>query len=258
MYMDWSERGWARVYIFTALGTAVCIAFAFAFDSYSFSTGTWQLSDNSINNLLIPLLIGPPFFFVLLNKMRQLAIAHRELLTVAMTDGLTSLLNRRAFTEMVDGYLKRAKEAGAPTYGALLAIDVDHFKIINDSFGHDIGDEALKQIARSIVSAVRETDIVGRIGGEEFCVFIPGQSPESVRLVAERIRTSISETAFEARGQPQHLSASIGGVTFNRNATFDDLYRYADEWLYCAKNAGRNRVELRAFSPDPALQATMH
>lgn len=256
--MDWSATGRARVYIFTALGTVVCIAFAFAFDSYSFTAGTWQLSDNAINNLLIPLLIGTPFFFVLLNKMRQLAIAHRELLTVAMTDGLTSLLNRRAFTEMVDSYLKRAKEAGAPSYGALLAIDVDHFKIVNDNFGHDIGDEALKHIAKSIVSAVRESDIVGRVGGEEFCVFIPGQSPESVRIVAERIRSAISETAFDARGTPHHLSVSIGGVMFNRNSTFDDLYRYADEWLYRAKNAGRNRVELRAFSPEPALQATMY
>jgi diguanylate cyclase len=256
--MDWSATGWARVYVFTALGTVVCIVFAFAFDSYSFSRGTWQFSDNAINNLLIPMLIAPPFFFVLLNKMRQLAIAHRELLTVAMTDGLTHLLNRRAFTEMVDGYLKRAKAAKAPSYGALLAIDVDHFKVINDNFGHDIGDEALKQIARTINSAVRDTDIVGRVGGEEFCVFIPGQSPESVRVVAERIRSAISDTAFDARGQPHHLSVSIGGVIFNRNTTFDDLYRYADEWLYRAKNAGRNRVELRSFSPEPVLQPTMH
>jgi diguanylate cyclase (GGDEF)-like protein len=254
--MDWSATGWARVYVFTALGTGICIVFAFAFDSYSFTKGTWQFSDNAINNLLIPLLIGPPFFFVLLNKMRQLAIAHRELLTVAMTDGLTSLLNRRAFTEMVDGYLKRAKLAGAPSYGALLAIDVDHFKTINDTFGHDIGDEALKLIAKSIVSAVRETDLVGRVGGEEFCVFIPGQSPESVRTVAERIRSAINETVFDARGKPYRLSVSIGGVVFDRDTTFDDLYRDADKRLYRAKETGRNRVELRAFSSEVALQAT--
>lgn len=256
--MDWSARGWARVYVFTALGTVTCIAFAFAFDSYSFTSGTWQLSDNSINNLLIPLLIAPPFFFTLLNKMRQLAIAHRELMTIAMTDGLTSLLNRRAFTEMVDAYLKRAKEAGAPSYGALLAIDVDHFKTVNDTFGHDIGDDALKLIAKSIVSAVRETDLVGRIGGEEFCVFIPGQSPESVRTVAERIRSAINETAFDARGQPYRLSVSIGGVVFDHDTTFDDLYRDADKRLYYAKETGRNRVELRTSKPELTLQATVH
>jgi diguanylate cyclase len=219
MQMDWSPRGWARTYALTVLGTATCIAFSFAFDSYSFMTGTWQWGSDPINNLLIPLLIAPPFFFVLLNKMRQLAIAHRELLTIATTDSLTSLLNRRAFTEMVDSYLNRSKEAYAPSNGALLVIDVDHFKVINDNFGHDTGDEALKLIANTIASAVRETDLVGRMGGEEFCVFLPGQSPERTRIAAERIRSAVSEAAFNARGRRHSLSVSVGGVVLDRSTT---------------------------------------
>jgi diguanylate cyclase (GGDEF)-like protein len=259
MELDWSARGWARVYAFTVLGTAACIAFAFAFDSFSFTTGTWQWGSDPINNLVIPLLIAPPFFFVLLNKTRQLAIAHHELLALATTDSLTSLLNRRAFTEMVDGFLKKAAgKASAPSDGALLVIDVDHFKVVNDRFGHDSGDEALKLIAKAISSSVRETDLVGRMGGEEFGVFMPGQSPEHVRIVAERIRSAVKEAAFVARGERHSLSVSVGGVLFDRRASFMDLYQEADERLYCAKRTGRNRVELCTFSPNATIPSVVY
>jgi len=260
MKVDWTQRGWLRVYVFTVLGTVACIAFAFTFDSYSFTTGRWKLSDNSINNFLIPLLIAPPFFFVLLSKMRQLETAHQELMAIATIDSLTSLLNRRAFAEMVDGYFERAQKASISTRGAMLIIDVDHFKQVNDKFGHDIGDEALRVIATTIASTVRETDLVGRIGGEEFSVFIPGQTPETIRVAAERIRQAVSEAAFVARGQRHNLSISVGGVFFDRKTTFSDLYREADERLYCAKRTGRNRVALRELNSDSdiAMQPTMH
>jgi diguanylate cyclase len=258
MKLDWSARGRARTYAFTVLGTLACIAFAFAFDGFSFRTGEWRWGAEPINNLLIPLLIAPPFFFLLLNKMRQLAIAHHELLTVASTDGLTCVLNRRAFTEIVEGYLKRAGRASAPSNGALLVIDVDHFKAINDRFGHDSGDEALKLIASTISATVRETDLVGRMGGEEFCVFIPGRPTDDIRAVAERIRLAVNETRFVARGEPYHLSVSVGGVVFDDGVSFGDLYRGADERLYCAKREGRNRVELRPFSPAAPMQPMLH
>lgn len=258
MATDWSSRGWARVYALTALGTVICIGVAFAFDSYSFENRTWRWGSDPINNVLIPLVLAPPFFFVLLSKMRQLAIAHRELMTVASTDSLTSLLNRRAFTEMVDGYLKRVQKAATPSHGALLVIDVDHFKLVNDRFGHDSGDEALKLIARTISDTVRETDLVGRMGGEEFCVFIPGQSPERITVVAERIRAAVNEAAFNPRGEPHDLSVSVGGVIFDRATPFSDLYRGADERLYSAKRNGRNRVELTNFDPDGAELPTVH
>lgn len=258
MKIDWSATGWARAYVFTALGTVACIAFAFVFDSFSFITGAWQWGSDPLNNLLIPLFLAPPLFFFLLYKMRQLAIAHQELMKIATTDGLTSLLNRRAFTEMVDAYLKRAETALTPSHGALLLIDVDHFKIINDKFGHDVGDEALKLIARTIASSLRETDLVGRVGGEEFCVFIPAQSPERIQTVAERIRSSVYDAVFNARGQRHSLSVSVGGVVFDHTAEFSDLYRGADERLYRAKRNGRNRIELCAFDEGPVALAAMH
>jgi diguanylate cyclase len=255
MKLDWSARGRVRVYALTVLGTALCIGFSFAFDSYSFATRTWRWGADPLNNFMIPLLLGLPFFFFLLNKMRQLAIAHHELFTLATTDSLTALLNRRAFTEMVNGYLKKAGAASSPVRGALLAIDVDHFKMINDRFGHDSGDEALKLIAATISSNVRDTDLVGRMGGEEFCVFTPGQLPEQIHVLAERLRLAISEAAFVARGQRHRLSVSVGGVFFDHDASFAELYRGADERLYCAKRTGRNRVELGAFKPSAAMQS---
>ncbi|MFZ2100493.1 MAG: GGDEF domain-containing protein [Oricola sp.] len=258
MKLDWSARGRARVYTLTALGTAICIAFAFAFDSYSFATGTWRLGADPVNNFIIPLLIAPPFFFFLLSKMRQLAIAHTELMTVASTDGLTSLLNRRAFTQMVDGYLQRVQQASTASHDALLVIDVDHFKAVNDRFGHDCGDEALKLVASTILTTVRETDLVARMGGEEFCVFIPNQSLEGISIIAERIRQSINEADFDAHGTHHKLSVSVGGVAFEKSQPFGDLYRVADERLYDAKRNGRNRVELRILQPGAANQPTVH
>jgi diguanylate cyclase len=223
MELDWSARGHLRVYVFTALGTAVCIAVAFAVDSYSFTTGAWRWGDNPINNLVIPLLLAPPFFFVLLNKLRELAIAHHELLSIASTDSLTSLLNRRAFTTMVDGYLERVKQDSANCQGALLLVDVDHFKAVNDRFGHDSGDEALKLIARTIKETVREIDLVGRLGGEEFCVFIPSLKPDQIALIAERIRAAVNDASFVADERSYRLSVSVGGIIFAEAESFTSL-----------------------------------
>lgn len=251
MKPDLSVTSWQRVVAFTVLGTAFCIAVAFVVDGYSIGDGGWRWEDKRpLNNLIIPLILAPPFFFFLLSQMRQLAIAHRELLTLATTDSLTSLLNRRAFTEMADGYLRRIQESPEPRTGALLVVDVDHFKRINDRFGHETGDEALKLIARTLSSAVRDTDLVGRMGGEEFVVFLPGQHPAQVPEIAERIRASISRADFVSDGSRYPLSVSIGGVLFEGAAPFRDLYRIADEHLFGAKRGGRNRVKL-AFAPTP-------
>lgn len=250
--LDWSARGRPRVFALSAAGTLVCIAVAFAIDSYSFETGQWRLSDNWFNNLIIPLVLAPPFFLFLLTKMRELAIAHHELVNVAATDGLTACLNRRAFTAMVEGYLERVARNQAREEGALLVIDIDHFKTVNDRFGHHSGDEALRVIARTIKAAVRDIDLVGRMGGEEFSVFLPGVDAARTAAVAERIRTAINQAEFRPEGldgRPYHLSASIGVATFDSQATFSELYRVADQQLYSAKRAGRNRVEIK---PPPA------
>ena len=259
-FVDLSAVGRGRVIVLSALGTLCCIVVAFAIDSYSFETGTWRWGAQPLNNLIIPLLLAPPFFGYLLSKQRELAIAHRELMVVASTDPLTSCLNRRAFTAMVDRYLDRIASQKAAHAGALLVIDVDHFKTINDRFGHLCGDEALKGVAQAIRRALREFDIFGRIGGEEFSVFLPGVSPDRAGLVADRIRSEVWATELRLGEESCRVSVSVGGVTFDRDTSFSELYRHADQRLYEAKRNGRNRVEIvhHASSPSPHTQVSVH
>jgi diguanylate cyclase (GGDEF)-like protein len=123
-------------------------------------------------------------------------------------------------------------------------IDADNFKAINDLFGHDAGDEALTIIARSIRAVLRAGDLVGRMGGEEFGVFLPGADQQSAHAVAERIRRSVNLAVFAPDGRQRSLSVSVGGVVFTGQAAFSDLFRIADQRLYGAKQTGRNRVTI--------------
>jgi diguanylate cyclase len=253
--LDFSSKSWTRVAVLTALGTLCCIAVAFVFDSYSFEEGRWRLGANPRNNVIIPLMLAPPFFFFLLAKLRELAIANDRLVAIASTDGLTSCLSRVAFTTLVDAYLERI--AGLPEdkqKGALLVLDVDHFKSVNDRFGHDIGDEALKLIVERIRSTLRDVDLVGRMGGEEFGVFLPGTTPQRTEAVAERIRAAVNAASFFPDGLECPLSVSIGAVSFTSRSTFSDLYKIADRRLYDAKRSGRNRVEMGMLQQGQALR----
>jgi diguanylate cyclase (GGDEF)-like protein len=249
--LDLSPRSWMRVVLLTTLGTLCCIAVAFIIDSHDWETGAWRWGTQPLNNLIIPLLLAPPFFVYLLNKQRQLAIAHHELMVVAATDPLTSCLNRRAFTALVDRYLDRMENQEDAAQGALLIIDIDHFKDINDRFGHDAGDSALVRIAETIRSSVREFDAVGRMGGEEFSVLLPSVNEERANALAESIRMRIAATELELSGRACHVSVSIGGVTFARDASFGELYRQADRKLYEAKEAGRDRTLFTTLAPAP-------
>ncbi len=249
-FPDLSPTGRARVYVLTVLGTLVCIGAAFAIDGYSFTTGEWRWGATPSNNLLIPLVLAPPFFFFLLSKMRELSIAHRELVTIASTDSLTSCLNRRAFSAMVEGYLEKVSDAESTREGALLVLDVDHFKRVNDKFGHDQGDEALKLVVQAIRDSVRETDLVGRLGGEEFGAFMPRLDKERADIVARRICANVHSISFCPSGEPHELSISIGGAFFDESpVTFAELYRKADRLLYEAKRSGRDRVAMDGFVP---------
>ena len=230
------------MFLLTICGTLFCIGMTFFLDGYSFRYNRWQLVD-PLNDWLIPLLLAPPFFFYLLYKLRELAIAHHELLKVASTDGLTSCLNRQAFTVLVEAYLERTERLDTRGEATLMVIDVDHFKAVNDRFGHASGDEALRMISDEIKENVRENDLVGRIGGEEFGVFLPGADRHEAGIVAERIRASVSAAKFSPQGGHVPLSVSVGATVYSTQSSFKEMFRMADECLYVAKNNGRNRVE---------------
>jgi diguanylate cyclase (GGDEF)-like protein len=252
---DFSARGWGRVILVTALGTLLCIAVPVAVDLLFMDFGPEDLAKSLRNDVLLPIILAVPLLFAFSYKMRQLAITQAELQVVASTDSLTAVLNRGAFTMLVDAYLTAVQEQQAEKSGALLIVDADHFKSINDRFGHDSGDEALKIIAGSIRGLVRNADLVGRIGGEEFGVFLPGSNSRDAERVAERIRETINAARFTADGEPRALSVSVGGVIFDHTVAYSELYRIADQELYRAKQAGRNCVSI---TPMPALASALH
>jgi two-component system cell cycle response regulator len=159
-------------------------------------------------------------------------------LEMAVTDGLTGLRNRRYITSHLEGLLR----AGG---AALLMLDVDRFKAVNDTHGHAAGDEVLREVAQRLKQPLRATDVVARFGGEEFVVAMAAADAEEAMQVAERLRQSLVETPVELdRMAPLYITASIGVAVSRPGDTLHDLTSAADAALYRAKANGRNRVEL--------------
>ena len=160
---------------------------------------------------------------------------------LAMTDHLTSLYNRRYFMQRGTEEFKRAWRTNQPL--ALLMLDVDHFKMVNDTHGHEAGDMTLQQIAAALKSCLRETDILGRMGGEEFSILLPNTHSKEAGLLAERIRQSVGDAPFEIPGKFLTVTISIGAtVITDEMSGIDDMLRNADAAMYCAKRCGGNRV----------------
>jgi len=161
---------------------------------------------------------------------------------LALTDELTKVANRRSFVESVDAELARCQRLDKPS--ALLLLDLDFFKSVNDSYGHQAGDEVLKATAIRFKKALREYDIVGRIGGEEFAVFLSETDVQTALLVAERIRSMLADYPMKAGVVALCLTTSIGVALCRGQSSFEQLFTEADAALYQAKRQGRNRVEL--------------
>jgi diguanylate cyclase (GGDEF)-like protein len=162
----------------------------------------------------------------------------------ATHDSLTGLWNRYAILGILDRELERSHRQSSPL--AVVMSDIDHFKSINDTYGHLAGDEALRQTAGRITSGLRPYDAVGRYGGEEFLVVMPGCDTGDAAIVAERLRTLFDENPIVSAEGTLHVRLSSGVVVIkgeNRPNTADSVVRAADDALYRAKNLGRNRVE---------------
>jgi diguanylate cyclase (GGDEF)-like protein len=128
---------------------------------------------------------------------------------------------------------------------ALIMLDLDHFKAVNDTYGHPAGDRVLVALADALRQSMREVDVVGRLGGEEFAILMPDTSAEAATQAAERIRRAIEALVLDIDGQRLAFTASFGVAVFGRaDDTIHDLFTRADRALYRAKQAGRNRVEL--------------
>jgi diguanylate cyclase len=242
---DFSPRGWGRVVAWTVLGTLVCVVVTVFVDSFNFpGMDEGQLTRALLVDIFLPIVLAVPMLLFLTTKLRELAIAHHELARFASTDALTGVLNRGAFTTLVEAYLAQVDADRRRPKGTLLIVDADNFKSINDSYGHDRGDEALQIIARSIRESLRDGDFVGRVGGEEFAVFLPDSDRDQAETAAERLRGTVWDADFTPDGARRRLSVSVGGAAFDRRLPLIELFRIADRQLYAAKRAGRNCVHV--------------
>jgi len=168
----------------------------------------------------------------------------------AQSDALTGVLNRRSLLERLDSACLRARARGLPI--ALLFIDLDHFKQINDSYGHPAGDACLKAIIPPIQSELRQSDLIGRYGGEEFVVILSSADAAAAQPIAERIRQRVAEISVPGFGAPIHVTCSIGIATSDTLGVWGEhLIARADEAVYAAKRSGRNCVQIAM--PTPAV-----
>lgn len=188
---------------------------------------------------------------VIIEKARliqQLQDLNEQLMDLAVQDPLTGLLNRRAILELLDSELSRAKRQDTSLF--VLMIDLDNFKMINDTRGHLTGDAVLRETASRMRLAVRSYDRVGRYGGEEFLIISPNRKPEDAHKLAERIRLSIAQMPVPSPSGDISVTASVGVAVSGTEGRYEDanhILRASDDALYRAKSLGRNRVEFAKY-----------
>jgi diguanylate cyclase (GGDEF)-like protein len=173
----------------------------------------------------------------------KLVEAHEAMQFKANHDGLTTLWNRSAILALLRSELSRSQRSGTPV--SMLLCDIDHFKQINDTHGHGVGDEVLQEVSTRLLDSVRTHDAVGRYGGEEFLILLSGCDSKNLKERAEHVRRRISGSPFPTTAGPLEVSISAGGTTvelWDQRIPIERLLKQADEALYGAKAAGRDRV----------------
>jgi len=218
--------------------------------------GYGEMGEAFYISLLVPLpmtLLPGGMIFALVAALEQ---ARHTAHTLSMTDVLTGLHNRRHFMQTAQRELHLAQRHGLPL--ALLILDIDHFKRVNDQHGHDIGDQVLVEVGRRCAQVLRATDLLARWGGEEFVVLLPNTGYEQAHQLAERMRETVAYSAqLYAAQDAVRVTISIGvaGTVAQQPTTLDALVQQADRALYDAKRAGRNQVRLATppsgFTPGP-------
>ncbi|MBN1320103.1 MAG: diguanylate cyclase [Thermoleophilia bacterium] len=181
----------------------------------------------------------------------KLLETQRELQRQALTDPLTHIMNRRAILGRLTEEMARAPRQGLPL--SIGVMDIDHFKLVNDRYGHAGGDSVLQTVVERSLRALRAYDALGRIGGEEFLIVMPGVGARDASVVLERIRHSVRQTNVEVQGAEITVTVSVGGAV-NGGETPEELLHLADEALYRAKGEGRDRV---VIAPRKVSEAEM-
>jgi diguanylate cyclase (GGDEF)-like protein len=191
----------------------------------------WLMTTLALSAVILGLLVA-----YLVQQLRL----RRRLKTLAELDELTQLPNRRCILELAQSFAKGRRAGDLPL--GLAVLDVDHFKRVNDEYGHEVGDAALITMARCCRHVLRKHDAVGRLGGEEFLMVLPGTRQEDVGALFERLRAVLRDTPVPGMRADQRLSCSMGSAELQPGASVKETLRRADEALYRAKSAGRNRL----------------
>jgi len=198
-------------------------------DPSTFEQRAFNISVNRIKN--------SDSYVVSLSDVTQMAIESKRNELRATTDSLTKVFNRLKFGELFENDIKTAQELNANLTFAIF--DIDFFKKVNDTYGHDVGDEVLKRFAKVIKNNIRDTDIFARWGGEEFVLSLLGAKKETAFRILDGLRVKVEETEFPKVG---HITCSIGATALRKVDSAKEIFKRADEALYEAKESGRNRV----------------
>ena len=223
--MGWSQTDPSQVMLNQLNGFAICVV------SWSLTLAHWR----KFTTITLQL--------EQMEKLQaELQQKQKELDRLTRHDGLTGLYNRNTFVDLTRRELQRARRQGSHT--TILLIDLDHFKRVNDTWGHPAGDAVLRHVAALVNSSIRSTDLAGRLGGEEFILLLPATNSESARKIAEKIRQRLEITPAQWEDVRINITASIGLSTTSaaEHRDFESLYNEADKALYLAKHRGRNRV----------------
>lgn len=199
---------------------------------------------------LLAIVIAPPIYWLVLNPIhkeyqRRLRAESEaeEMSRVAITDPLTRIMNRRGITVGLLDAMAHAERYRTPLTVAM--VDIDHFKEINDTYGHEAGDRVLKNVAEILSDALRMPDKVGRYGGEEFLIVLPHTTLAQGSKIVERIRASVSKKIFDQGAKKAHVTISVGVTQFKPGEDLEQLMSQADKAMYDAKKGGRNLVVAR-------------
>lgn len=243
----WVRRvGPARVtLVLTALvsiGSLLLTWAALRLSGYQHMGNAWWIS------MVVPIPLTVVFGGLSTYLLSALERARSQVHDLAMLDPLTGLCNRRRFLTAAKRELDLATRHGQPV--AVLMLDIDHFKLINDVHGHAVGDRMLVEVGQRCASALRTTDLLARWGGEEFMALLPNTSVEQARILAERVRETIAVSAsvqLHDRSVRATVSVGAAGSQAGHRLALDELLRVADVQLYEAKRAGRNRVSISGW-----------
>jgi diguanylate cyclase len=224
------QSGWFELVPITLASTLVCLAFGLALNYLLlFSDALTPLDRSLITAVTVPILVGAPLSFMLAWSMQKAKIFRRALTRAASYDPGTEVLNGNVFSSMVE---RRAQLNSGDPQGAFLVVDVQGVKALNMRHGLEWGQEALRLIAAAIASAVREEDLVGRLGTDEFGIFLPGASEQNAHEIAQRVLGKVGEVYLTRGANSSELVAvNVAGVHFESAFEFDGMYRAAEERL---------------------------